>query len=194
MPYTPREIMEGCFRGERVFINAFYEKYERLIYYAIHCWMRKYGVQSPDDVRDVFQGVFVKLLENNFALLRRAHDINRPAPLIFLIAKQYTARYFIKKGRDKLRTIELDENLVWTPDEQEELPAEVVRILEEAMDALDENQRNLLRLFYQDNLSYAEIAAETGLSATNVGAIISRAKRQMRNFIKRRYPEIPKIL
>jgi len=71
--------------------------------------------------------------------------------LIFLIAKQYTARYFIKKGRDKLRTIELDENLVGLLMSKKSCLLKWFVSLKEAMDALDENQRNLLRLFYQDN-------------------------------------------
>ncbi len=45
---------------------------------------------------------------------------------------------------------------------------------------LPENQREVIRLKFQDDLSYREIAAVTGLSVSNVGFLIHRGVKTLR--------------
>jgi len=187
---TAREIMEGCFRGEKVFIDAFHERYKRLIYDAIHSWMREYGVQSPEDVGDIFKDFFIKLLENNFASLRRVHDIDHPTGLIYLAARQYTGRYFKRQWIGNRRKHKLTQKLERMPGVRELPEDAMLDILKEAIAELDEDQQNILELLNWGNLTYRGIATQTGLSVTNVGAIINRTKREIRDFIRREYPEL----
>jgi RNA polymerase sigma factor (sigma-70 family) len=193
---TEREIMEGCFRGDSFFINAFYKKYKNLIYCAIHRWMRKNGERSPDEVQDLFNSIFIKLMDNNFALLRGVHNINRPSPLIFIIAYQYTGRFFATRRAHLARTVPFnpmrDEpaDLLSLDPGEIELLGERPRILEEAIATLNERQQYILRLRYGRGLRYQEIAEETGLYVNNVGAIIRAAKLRIREFIVNTYPGI----
>ena len=53
------------------------------------------------------------------------------------------------------------------------------RILE-LMDRLPENQQEVLRLKFQNSLSYREISRVTGLSVTNVGFLIHRGLKTLR--------------
>ena len=45
---------------------------------------------------------------------------------------------------------------------------------------LPENQREVIRLKFQDGLSYREIATVTGLSVSNVGFLIHRGVKTLR--------------
>ena len=204
--YPPAEIMEGCFQGEEVLITAFCKKYRNYVYSIIHSWMRAHKEHSPDDVDEIFQIVFTKLIDNNFALLRIVRDINRPTGLISAITHSCTAKYFKTKWHNALMMASFDviidgldesEGLVCNPDQQALLAeAEKLRIYEEAFADLDEVPQKVLNLRRRSNLSYREIATETGLTTANVGAIINRAKKQMQDFIRERYPDIdiPEIL
>jgi len=187
--YPPAEIMEGCFRGEEVFINAFYKKYGKLICHAIIGRMGGYREYSPEDVQDIFQSFFCKLIENNFAFFRGVHDIYHPTPLIHLVARQYTGKYFRRRWLDNQRRHNLNQRPEQDPGAIEPPEDDMIRIYEEALASLDETQQKVLKFYIFDNLKYKEIADVTGLTGTNVGAIISRAKQEMQDFIRRRYPE-----
>jgi RNA polymerase sigma factor (sigma-70 family) len=51
--------------------------------------------------------------------------------------------------------------------------------------ALPENQQEVIRLKFQNSLSYREIAAITGLSVSNVGFLIHRGLKTIRSRVKR---------
>ena len=193
---TPKEIMLGCFRGEDVFIEAFYAQYKRLIYSAIYDWMNEYIGHPTDEVKDIFQGVFVKLIEKDFAPLKSVRDIDKPKALIYLIAYYHTAQYFrIQQHEKRIMCRQKQEAAEQERDAVvQELSDDMVRILVEAIAELDEDGQDVLRLYFFGNLQYAEIAVQTGLTKTNVGVIISRAKAHLRSFINRRYPEVLEIL
>jgi len=53
------------------------------------------------------------------------------------------------------------------------------------LDTLPENQREVIRLKFQEGLSYREIAAVTGLSVSNVGFLIHRGVSTLREKMKR---------
>jgi RNA polymerase sigma-70 factor (ECF subfamily) len=60
--------------------------------------------------------------------------------------------------------------------EREETMSHVVRLME----ALPKNQREVIRLKFQSDLSYKEISEITGLSVTNVGFLIHTAIKSLR--------------
>ncbi len=60
--------------------------------------------------------------------------------------------------------------------EREQAMTEILRIVA----TLPKNQREVIRLKFEHDLSYKEIAAITGLSATNVGFLIHTAIQTLR--------------
>jgi RNA polymerase sigma factor (sigma-70 family) len=194
--FTPTDIMTGCFAGNPSAINAFYERYKNLIYAAIHSWAKqKAGGAAADDIAEIFQGAVLELMRNGFERLRCAHDLDKPEPLIYLIAYQHAGRYFKNKWREGSRVVPIDPVLPFMADDDtEQYQEDTLRILDAALETLNEDEQLILRLYYRDDMKYKEIASETGLSATNVGVIIARAKEKMRRFIKKKYPEFAKQL
>ena len=72
-----------------------------------------------------------------------------------------------------------------TPDQQPEPSAmaeqnESAGRAQQLVGNLPENQREVIRLKFQDGLSYREIAAVTGLSVSNVGFLIHRGVKTLR--------------
>ena len=57
---------------------------------------------------------------------------------------------------------------------------ETVDQVSQFIDGLSENQRDVVRLKFQNGLSYKEIAAVTELSVSNVGYLIHTAIRSLR--------------
>lgn len=191
-----KDIMQGCFAGDAIAISAFYESYKNLIFAAIHDWTKqKAGGASDYDIAEIFQGALLELMRNDFDRLRSVRDIEKPEPLIYLISYQYTGHYFKNKWREESRVVPIDPVLpVMAADNSEQYQEDTLRILDVALETLNEDEQLILQLYYRDDMKYKEIASETGLSATNVGVIIARAKEKMRSFIKKKYPEFAKQL
>lgn len=191
-PACAKDIMQDCFSGDASAINAFYDRYKNLIYAAIHDWSKqKCGVASADDIAEIFQSALLELMRDGFTRLRCVRDIEKPEPLIYLISYQHAGRYFKNKWRDESRFVPAETALpdlpVVAPGNYEE---ELLHTLDAALGSLSEEERMILKMFYWKDLKYKEIADATGLSPTNIGVIITRAKEKMRCLIRKKYPEM----
>lgn len=119
-----------------------------------------------------------------YQLWKSFDSFNREAALstwMYRIAMN-TAIYYLKAAKKKVATVPIDSILA---DFQEPLNND----LEEKWQTLrlHLNKLNLLDkgivMLYLDNKSYEEIAAITGISATNVGTKLSRIKEKLRQQI-----------
>ena len=57
------------------------------------------------------------------------------------------------------------------------------------LDQLSENQRDVIRLKFQNDLSYKEIADITGLTVTNVGFLLHTGLKKLRTLLEAQPPE-----
>jgi RNA polymerase sigma-70 factor (ECF subfamily) len=57
------------------------------------------------------------------------------------------------------------------------------------LDALSPNQREVIRLKFQNDLSYREIAEVTSLSVTNVGFLLHTGLKKLRALLREQTPE-----
>jgi RNA polymerase sigma factor (sigma-70 family) len=147
-------------------------RYEQpLIAYATHI------VGNPEIARDVVQDTFVRLCTRDRAELEghlaewlytvcrnRALDVRRKDKRMRPLVDEHTAM---------LRTAlpgpaETSEN--------RDAAANILRLVQ----FLPENQREVIRLKFQHNLSYQQIGRITNLSATNVGFLISTGLKRVR--------------
>lgn len=69
--------------------------------------------------------------------------------------------------------------------EQQESASALFRLL----DALSPNQREVIRLKFQNDLSYREIAEVTRLSVTNVGFLLHTGLKKLRGLLREQTPE-----
>jgi len=69
--------------------------------------------------------------------------------------------------------------------EQQESASALFRLL----DALSPNQREVIRLKFQNDLSYREIAEVTRLSVSNVGFLLHTGLKKLRELLREQAPE-----
>lgn len=186
-----KELLEACFQGIREAIIGFYMRYKDLIYSAIHKWINKYASKEAgisEDIKEVFNEAIIYIMERKFARLRQARDLNHPSPLIFLLAYQKTGKYFRKKWKERARTGHTGGSCPATGSFLDELTRnERVELVGEFLEILDPEERHIIELKYECGLKQWEIAAELGLTESNVGVRISRIKDKLRAFIEEEY-------
>jgi RNA polymerase sigma-70 factor (ECF subfamily) len=89
----------------------------------------------------------------------------------------------IKKEGRTIYTNQLPDSLIQNDDYSNLMQEEETRILIEAIQKLNEIDKSIM-LLYLDGLSYNEIAGIIGISASNVGVRISRAKDMLKKILK----------
>ena len=135
-----------------------------------------------EGARDVVQDTFLRLCSQSSAQLNehlapwlfkvcrnRALDVRKKEARRKTFAQSHTES---QQSPEPLQSAELERN-------------ETLRHVLEQLSALPENQGEVLRLKFQNDLSYREISEVTGLSVSNVGFLIHRGLRSLRQKLGR---------
>ncbi len=139
----------------------------------------RYAAQITGDVergRDVVQDTFLQLCKQD-----REQLDGRLVPWLYTVCRNRALDVRRKEGRMKTLTqndsaTAADGRPVASQIEARETAEQVAHVL----DRLSDNQRDVVRLKFQNGLSYKEIAAITDLSVSNVGYLIHTAIKSLR--------------
>lgn len=136
---------------------------------------------DPDRARDVVQDTFIRLWDQEPA--RISENLK---PWLYTVCRN-RALDVLRRHR---RVVELDELTLERQEETSPNPAEKLATREAVgeilrfVDRLPANQREVIRLKFQADLSYKEIAELTGLSVTNVGFLLHTALKRLRTLLE----------
>ncbi len=139
------------------------------------------------DVDDLVQDVFLKAYINIFSF----DDEKKFSPWIYRIAHNEFINAVRKKMREKLFPVDFD---VFFPylEAKENVEKDLdalfdQKFLDENLQKLDTKYKEIIILFFYENLSYQEIADVLEIPVSTVGARLGRAKEKLKTFIKNRY-------
>ena len=159
--------MEDTSRAE--FITAALKRYEtQLVRYA--AWI----LGDIESAREVVQETFLKLCKE-----QRSRIENHLAQWLFVVCRNLA--FDVRKKENRMSPLNDADIKAFTPRplaalEQKETMTQVLRIVE----TLPKNQREVIYLKFQCDLSYKEIGEITRLSVTNVGFLIHSAIKSIR--------------
>ncbi len=134
-------------------------------------------LRDHDAAKDVVQDVFFRLWSE-----AREKVEGHERPWLFRVCRNRALDLYRKGGRmQPMNDVIADQTPVDSPDPQgqAELHDSHARILQ-LMQALPENQQEVVRLKFQNGMSYKEIAAVTDLTVTNVGFLLHSAIQTLR--------------
>lgn len=164
--------MSGDGHRKQPFLLAALRRYETpLTRYA-------FGITGDlERARDIVQDTFVKLVSQS---PERVSD--HLAPWLFTVCRNRA--FDVHKKESRMST--LDERHLESRKSPDPSPSatlersEKLGQIHDQMSKLPANQAEVLRLKFQNDLSYREISEITGLSASNVGFLIHRGLRTLR--------------
>lgn len=158
--------------GSRDWIRSALDRYEgELVRYA----QRLTG--DSEQARDVVQETFLRLCRQDHAELD-----GRLGKWLFTVCRNRA----IDVRRKESRMTALAEPKTAETSSREPSPAttaedrDAAGHIQEMIQSLPDNQQEVLRLRFQSSLSYKEIAEVTGLTVTNVGFLIHRGLKTVR--------------
>lgn len=164
--YQTALAMEGDQRA----LNLLYKRWHpKLLRFA----QRQTG--DPDSAQDVMQ-------EASLAIAKSIHKLKDPesfGPWAFTIVRRRAADHLKRLVKDRQLTADLSDHSHTVPNEEDENFA-----LSQALDQLSESDRLLLKLFYLDGLSGAEMAAAMGIPLGTVKSRLFTARAALRDIFE----------
>lgn len=141
----------------------------------------RYAAQIVGDVetgRDVVQETFLKLCREN-----REKLAGREAEWLYTVCRNRA--FDICRKEKRMHSITDEQSASQASREEPQATAaerqDTAQYVYRLVDGLSDNQREVIRLKFQDGLSYKEISRITSLSVSNVGYLIHTAIRSLRN-------------
>ncbi len=158
--------------------------------------LTKYAVSILGDLeqaRDVVQDTFLKLYKQDPEKVRK-----KVKSWLFTVCRNHCYD-LIKRNR---RTSNLGEDEISYIASNDDNPFQVIsffegreeidekiNILYSLIEELPSRQREVMRLKFQANLSYKEIAETIGISSSNVGFVMHSALKKLREDMKEKFPK-----
>ena len=133
------------------------------------------NLRHEEDAKDVVQSAFEKMW-------RKREEINAAKSKSFLFTVAY--HQMIDHIR-KVKRIHLQEEFSENTGIQEKPVHNLKKLLENALDRLNETQRSLVLLKDYEGYSYEEIGQITGLNESQVKVYLHRARLQLKNYLVR---------
>ncbi len=172
---TDEELAQAVQAGNPDMFGPLLERYEeKLLRYG-----RKF-LRSPEDIQDIVQDIFVSAYQN----MQSFDATQRFSPWIYRIAHNAFVNELRRKSRNPLVYVDFDTFLAHPayddPAPREREQQEIKAMLEKSLDKLDYKYREVLILYYLEDMPYKDIAEVLQVPQGTVGVRLRRAKEALK--------------
>ena len=164
--------------GNTSYFGELYNRYIPLLYGLCLKYLHDEDM-SHDAVMQLFEDIINKVGNYDIKLFR---------PWLYTVAKNYCLQVLRKERKEvsldyDIDIVESDEFLHLLYEEGYE--EEEFEILQNSIEKLPHEQRTCIKLFFFEEMSYADIVIKTGYTLNNVKSYIQNGKRNLKNLISK---------
>jgi len=174
------EIIDSFKKGNEHAFNILVNKYQKKIY-----WIVRKMVLDHDDANDITQDIFIKIHSS----LKDFRGDSKFFTYIYKISVNFCLNHISKKKRTSNREIDIEDDTLdikstdmGTDEHYDEKRKQ--KLLMEAIENLEGQQRAVFNMRFYDNLSYEEIAAMMNKSVGGMKANYFHAVKKIEAYIK----------
>lgn len=188
-------LLEECIRGKKEAWDTFVTRFSRLVYYSINKTLKLHTHNPPqEDVDDVFNGIFLSFIENDYKKLRQFEG--KQGCTLSSWIRLISIRHTIDFLRGQKRQISLDDDsndtrpMVDTLQDNRASVDEIIelseteKMMKEAIDELPSSDRLFIRLQYEKDLPPEEIAIIINASVNTVYSKKNRIRQKIKKIIR----------
>ena len=173
-------LLKRCLQRERGAWNDFVDRFLGLIYHVIHYTGHLRSVPlTPEDVEDVAAEVLLKIVANDYAVLRHFRRESSLATYLTVISRRIAVQELAKRAAHR------EAHRDGRHADREERPKvqvglETLEEVQKLLKRLPSREREVVRQFYLEGRTYEEISTALHLPVNSIGPILSRAKKKLR--------------
>jgi RNA polymerase sigma-70 factor (ECF subfamily) len=177
-----RNLLQRCLARKPRSWEDFVDRFLGLVTHVINHTGRSRSIRlTPQDFEDLASEVFLTIVEDDFAVLRRFRGNCSLATYLTVVARRVVVREILKRKTQTNLGEVAGEHLPpagqdGTPEERISDREEVERLLRE----LNGAEAQVVRMYHLEGKSYEEISSTVGMPPNSVGPTLSRARAKMR--------------
>lgn len=176
-----KQLIDRCLAHQPSAWEDFVDRFLGLVVHVInHTGQSRSLHLSEQDREDFAADVFLAILSDDFAVLRRFQGRSSLATYLTVIARRVVVRELLKRKivAHPAHHHEVDHVADGSAAAEERISnrEEVERLLEE----LSPDDADIVRLYHLDGKSYHEISEDLGIAENSIGPTLSRARARMR--------------
>jgi RNA polymerase sigma-70 factor, ECF subfamily len=181
-----RELLDRCLARKPRSWEDFVDRFIGLVHHVVDqtCESRSMGL-SQEDREDLIGEVFVALINDDFAVLRRFRGESSLATYLTVISRRVTVKELLKRRTMRSGETGSDADVSDRASRHVEKQKEEREQVQRLLKTLDGIEADLVRMRYLDGMSYGEIEAASGVPANSIGPTLSRAKAKLREAAKK---------
>jgi RNA polymerase sigma-70 factor (ECF subfamily) len=183
-----RQLLDRCLRKEPGAWNDFVDRYIGLIYHVIHHVSHARSVVlSPADIEDLASEVFLAIVDDDYAVLRRFKGTSSLPTYLTVVARRVTVREVIKRVRQAELGHTHAHRAILTEENSSEVEAiATAEEVERMLGALSGREAEVVKLYHLKYLNYRQIGKQLGIPENSVGPILANARQQLRRAAEQR--------
>jgi RNA polymerase sigma-70 factor (ECF subfamily) len=186
-PLTPvdRELLQRCLAKQPGSWNDFVDRFLSLVYHVVQYTAHLRSARlNPEDVEDIAAEVLLQIVADDYKVLRQFKGHASLATYLTVIARRICVHELNRRQTVKASIRSGEINL---PDAVDDSPAaqksvESLEEVERLLRKLKGTDREVVRLFYLEGRTYEEISTETNIPVNTIGAMLSRARKKLREY------------
>ena len=176
------QLLERCLARSPNAWEDFVDRFLGLVLHVVNHTARARSIQlTEQDREDVAAEVFVRIVHQDFAVLRNFRRESSLSTYLTVIARRVVVHEFLNRKLPAATVQQLaahhdvelaNSNAADTLSNREEV--------ERLIGTLSGPEAEIIRLHYLDGKSYQEISSKTGIPSNSIGPTLSRARSKMR--------------
>jgi RNA polymerase sigma-70 factor (ECF subfamily) len=185
-----RALLDRCLEHRAGAWNEFVDRFLGLIYHVIHhtAHLRSMPVR-PEDIEDLAAEVMLRIVANDYAVLRQFRGESSLATYLTVIARRICIEELTRRGAVPREVPVKTDGQAGSVPEPEEPPKteyglETLEEVNRLLNKLPSKEREIVRLFYLEGRSYEEISTQLDVRVNTIGPILSRARKKLRKGVK----------
>lgn len=188
-----RRLIAALVARDRGAWSEFVERFQGLVYARVARTALEFNRHlDRSAIEDIRAEIFAALIENDFASLRRFEGRSSLATWLAIIARRSCLKWMRKKNhRGEHANQRIDDVSPSGVAEggSEDILAALIQTedshrLQTMLGRLNDGDRTVLRMFFMDGLSYADISRDLGISTNAVGPKLQRAQKRLRQLME----------
>ena len=167
-------------KGKKDIIGELYKRYTQFVFLVSMKYLKD-EENSRDSVMQIFEKLFTDLLNHNVDNFKSwLYMVTRNHCLMQLRKDQTNIKNRVEYKKDTVDFMEIDMN---SHLKEKEIEENKIKTVQDAVNYLNKEQKECVKLFYLEGRSYQETAEITNYSIKKVKSYIQNGKRNLKNIL-----------
>jgi len=182
-----RKLIDRCLGKEPGAWNDFIDRYLGLFYHVIHHVAHaRSKVLSQPDMEDIAAEILLKIVDDDYEVLRRYRGISSLPTYLTVIARRACVKEMVKRHREaELGHANAHRSNINDGSGEVEAIATAEEV-ERMLGDLSEREAEVVRLYHLSYMNYRQIGKKLGIPEASVGPILSKARKRLRSAAEHR--------